>query len=43
MAKKKTTSRSHFFTFELQNILAGGLLVTVGTLMFLSTKEASIF
>lgn len=43
MARKKTQTKHSFFTYELQNILAWGILITLGTLMFLSTKEASIF
>ncbi len=41
MTKKKTHHQS-FMTVELQNMLAGGILIILGTLMFLSTKEASI-
>lgn len=41
MAKKKV-QHSNIMTLELQNMLAGGILIILGTLMFLSTKEASI-
>ena len=41
MAKRKP-NRKHFFTVEFQNILAGGILIILGMLMFLSTKETSI-
>lgn len=41
MAKKKSNSRP-FMTLELQNILAGGVLLILGALMFLATAEASI-
>ncbi len=39
---KKKPQYSHFMTVELQNILAGGILIVFGSLMFLSTKETSI-
>lgn len=42
MAKKKVQHQTSFMTVELQNILAGGILITLGVLMFLSTTEASI-
>lgn len=42
MAKRKSRTRSPFLTLEFQNILAGGILVTLGFLMFLSTKESSV-
>jgi S-DNA-T family DNA segregation ATPase FtsK/SpoIIIE len=42
MARKKQTRSNPFFSFELQNILAWGILVTLGMLMFLSTAEASV-
>jgi hypothetical protein len=42
MAKRKTTHKNPFFTHELQNILAGGILITIGALLFLATKEASV-
>ena len=41
MAKKKTIHNS-WMTIELQNILAGGILITLSALMFLATKEASV-
>ena len=41
MTKRKVHHQS-FMTVELQNMLAGGILIILGTLMFLSTKEASI-
>ncbi|MDD2693883.1 MAG: DNA translocase FtsK [Candidatus Gracilibacteria bacterium] len=41
MARKKTQHQS-FMTVELQNILAGGILIVLGVLMFLSTKETSV-
>jgi hypothetical protein len=43
MARKKSTTHHTFWTYELQNILAGGILVTLGVLMFLATREASVF
>jgi DNA segregation ATPase FtsK/SpoIIIE-like protein len=43
MARKKSTTHHTFWTYELQNIIAGGILVTLGVLMFLSTKETSVF
>lgn len=43
MAKKKTTTHHSFLTYEFQNILAWGILVTLGVLMFLATREASVF
>lgn len=42
MAKRKSSSRHPFFTVEFQNILAGGILIILGMLMFLSTKETSV-
>ncbi len=42
MARKKTTRKTPFFSYELKNIIAWGILVTLGALMFLSTKESSI-
>ena len=43
MAKKKPTTTHHtFMTVELQNIIAGGILVILAAFMFLSTNEASI-
>ncbi len=41
MAKKKSVHRP-FMTIELQDILAGGILLTLAALMFLATSEASI-
>lgn len=42
MTRKKTTTHAPMMTLELQNIIAGGLLVTLGVFMFLSTSENSI-
>jgi S-DNA-T family DNA segregation ATPase FtsK/SpoIIIE len=42
MSRKKSTRSNPFFTFEMQNILAGSILVTLGALMFLSTAETSV-
>jgi DNA segregation ATPase FtsK/SpoIIIE, S-DNA-T family len=42
MARKKTRTSTPFFSYELQNILAWGILITLGALMFLSTSESSI-
>jgi len=36
--KKSTPVHRPFFTYELQNIIAGGILVTLAVLMFLSTR-----
>ncbi len=41
MAKKKT-QHTPIMTVELQNIIAGGVLIILSVLMFLATKEASI-
>jgi DNA segregation ATPase FtsK/SpoIIIE, S-DNA-T family len=42
MAKRKSRSSNPFFSYEFQNILAWGILITLGSLMFLSTAEASV-
>lgn len=42
MAKRKSRTSSPFLTYEFQNIIAGWILVTLGFLMFLSTKESSV-
>ena len=41
MPKRKTQKHS-WMTIELQNILAGGILITLSALMFLATKETSV-
>lgn len=42
MTKKKIQHQSHTMSLELQNILAGGILIILSVLMFLATKEVSI-
>lgn len=39
MVRKKTTTKKAFWTYEMQNIVAGGTLVTLGFLMWLSTEQ----
>ena len=39
---KKKSQHQNFMTVELQNILAGGILIVLGALMFLSTQESSV-
>lgn len=40
--KKSTPVHRPFLSYELQNIIAGGVLITLAILMFLSTNESSI-
>jgi S-DNA-T family DNA segregation ATPase FtsK/SpoIIIE len=42
MAKKKSSTIHSFLTVELQNIIAWGILLILGTLMFLATSETSV-
>lgn len=39
---KKKPQHQNIMTVELQNIIAGGVLIILSVLMFLATKEASI-
>lgn len=42
VARRKSQPKHSLFTFEFQNILAGSILIILGMLMFLATKETSI-
>lgn len=40
--RKSTPHHTPFLSYELQNIIAGGVLITLAVLMFLSASESSV-